>query len=116
MQIGPAGEHGQRLMGGIAAQVRPQVHWVQGPGQEFQVSPVGIVHQQGHPMPMANVRNLPHRGQIAQIVGAGQIDGEGLFFFFQNGRFHGFGGNGAAQVAVPRPEPGNGKIQQHRRV
>ena len=35
MQIGPAGEHGQGLMGGIAAQVRPQIHGVQGPGEEF---------------------------------------------------------------------------------
>ena len=116
MQIGPAGEHRQRLVGRIAAQVRPQVHWVQGAGQEFQVSPVGIVHQQGHPIPMAHARDFPHGGQIAQVVGARQIDGEGLFFFFQNGRFHGFGGDGTAQVAVPSPEPGDGKIQQHRRV
>ena len=35
MQIGPAGEHGQCLVGRIAAQVRPQVHGVQGPGEEF---------------------------------------------------------------------------------
>ena len=89
---------------------------MQGAGQEFQVSPVGVVHQQGHLMPMAHARDFPHGGQIAQVVGAGQIDGEGLFFFFQNGRFHGLGGNGTAQVAVPCPEPGDGKIQQHRRV
>ena len=73
VQVRSARNHRQRLMGGVAAQICPQIHGMPGGGQEFQIRPVGIVHRQQYPGPAAHRRQRRHVRQLPQIVRAGEI-------------------------------------------
>ena len=73
MQIGAAGQSRQCLVGGIADHIRTQIHGMGGSGQESQIGPVGIVHQEQNAVPMANISNCRNIRTSSQIIGGGQI-------------------------------------------
>ena len=81
MQIGGARQGREGLMGRIAADIRPQPDRMQRLRQEPQIGPVGIVHSQQHPVLMADLRQSTDIGDVAQIVGARQIDRGRLLLF-----------------------------------
>ena len=55
MEHGAAGEHRQGLVQAVTAEIRPQLHGVPGAVGEEQLRPVGIVHQQRHTVPAADL-------------------------------------------------------------
>ena len=81
--------------------------------KKAQIGPVGVVHQKRHPVGPAHLGNAPDVGGISQVIGAGQVDGEGGLGLFQNRLLHLGGGDGAAEIIRPRTQPFYGEIQQN---
>lgn len=61
-------------MGGIAADIRAQLHRVTGLRQKPQIRAVGVIHQQQSARLMADLRDPPDIQHVAQIIRAGHID------------------------------------------
>ena len=110
----PAGQHRQRLVGRGAAEVRPQVHGVAGLGQKPQVRPVGAVHQQQNVPAAAKRRQARDILGMAQVVGAGAVEGCDVRI---EGSVHVFSGPGySADGSSPSPsKPLQLHVQQRRR-
>ena len=72
MQVGSPGKHRQSLVAGVTAGRRAQVDGVAAPaGQKAQVGPVGVIHQQGHAVSIADGREGRDILHPAQIIRAG---------------------------------------------
>ena len=118
MQVRAAGQHRQRLVRRITAQVRAQIQRVAGWLQKPQIGAVGVVHRQQRivfPAHLCQSGNVRH---AAQIVRAGEIDRrrrrrQGRQRPLQCVRRY----RAAAERCAPlRPQPDDLKIQQGRRI
>ena len=117
VEAGSAGEHRQGLVGGVTAEVRPLVQRVGGRGQEVEVGPVGVVHQKGRAVGVADLCQGRHRLHIAQIVRAGDVHRRRRFGQGRQGVSQHFGGHRAGQQRIgPGPKPAHIRVQQGRRV
>ena len=81
MEVGAAGQNGQGLVRGVAAEIGPLIHGVQGLFEKVEVGAVGVVDED-RDCPLAAVRidrghNAPDIGEKAEVVGACQKDSEG---------------------------------------
>ena len=114
MEIRPARQHRQGLVGGVAAEVGSQIHGVPGVAQEAQIGPVGVVHQQQGPPGVAELRQGLQLRQEAQIVRAAEIHrlGPGLLQGRRQGLRRGLGGEIGA---LRQRQPADLQIQQSRR-
>ena len=122
MQQRGSGQGGQRLVQRVAAQVRPQLHRVQGtsvlPLQKAQVRPVGVVHQQRNAVGVRDLRDALDVGHHPKIVRRGDVDCAHIFFPLQRRR-HIRRGDAADQplLSVPlRVDPHRFQPQQGHRV
>ena len=78
MQVGSPGEHRQGLVARVTAGRRAQVNGVAAPaGQKAQVGPVGVIHQQGHAVSIADGREGRDVLHPSQVIRAGQVNAEG---------------------------------------
>ena len=124
MQVGSPGEHRQGLVAGVTAGRCAQVDGVAATaGQKAQVGPVGVIHQQGHAVSIADGREGRDILHPAQIVRAGQVNAERCSPL--PGQLLKGGGKGlhryraaAQRAGILRrgPEPPDVKIQQSRRI
>ena len=73
MEVGTAGQHRQGLVGGVAAQIRPQVHGMPGGIHKPQIGAVGIVYQQQRAVAAAYRRQGGNIRHISQIIRAGDV-------------------------------------------
>ena len=116
MEVGPAGEHRQCLVGGIAAQGGAEVHGVAALGQKFQVGPVGVIHQQRDTAALAHRADGIQVQLVPQVIRAGQVQGEGLLRLLLNGPLHLLRRYRAVQVILSGPKPLDGELQQNGRI
>ena len=81
MEVGAAGQYGQGFVRGVAAEIGPLVHRVQGLFEKVKVGAVGVVNKDGDRFrPEAGVdraHNALYIGDKAEVVGARQKDSEG---------------------------------------
>ena len=114
MKIGPAGEDRQGFVGRVTAEIRPQIHGMAWLRQEVQIGPVGIVHQQKGPVPVAHLGQLFYALHQPQIVRAGDVHrcrgpGQGREGLVQLLPGHGAGAKAPTRLG---PEPPDRQIQQ----
>ena len=102
VQIRAAGDDAQRLVGGITAHVRAQIHGVVGLREKFQIRAVGVVHQQQHAQVMARRRDAPEIQHIPQVIRAGHIDRRGPLGAFLQRPAHLLRRDGTADIAAAR--------------
>ena len=120
MQVGPSCQDRQSLVAGIAAHGRPQCNGVAAAaGQKVQVRPVGVIHQQGHTLRLADGCQPGDILHTAQIIRAGDVDAKGpcpLLCLRLQGPAQGFRRHRAAAQRPGcfrgRPEPLDVEIQQ----
>ena len=79
MQIRAPGEHGERLVRRIAAEIRALIQRMAGRAQKFEIGPVGVVHQQQRVMRPTQRGVDAHVQAVSEIIGICEIDGGGLF-------------------------------------
>ena len=81
MEVGAAGQDGQGLVRGVAAEIGPLIHGVQGLFEKVKVGAVGVVDEDWD-CPLAAVRidranNAADVCEKAEVVGACQKDSKG---------------------------------------
>ena len=118
MQVRAAGQHRQRLVCRIAAQVCAQIQRVTGWFQKPQIGAVGVVHRQQRTMFPAHLCQSGNVRHAAQIVRTGEIDRRRRCRQLRQRplqcvrRYRAV----AERCTLLRPQPDDLKIQQGRRV
>ena len=118
MQVRASGQHRQRLVCRIAAQVCAKIQRVTGWFQKPQIGAVGVVHRQQRTMFPAHLCQSGNVRHAAQIVRAGEIDRRRRCRHLRQcplqcvRRYRA----AAERRAALRPQPDDLKIQQGRRI
>ena len=79
MQISPAGEHGQRFVRRVAADIRTEVDGVPRNRQKAQVCAVRVVNGKQHTVTVTDLGKPRDVGNVAEVIGRGDIHRIGLF-------------------------------------
>ena len=110
MQISCPGEGGKGLVSRIAADVRAQIHRMPGRLQEPQIGTVGVIHQKQCAVAVAKFGKCRNILQVAEVIGRGDVEREGMFFY--KAIFHRAQVQSAGQITVTAREPDGFKIKE----